>query len=82
MTMAEAELPIEMVAAAHDAEISGGEHGRYRRIITAVWPLIAAAERERILARLKQLPGGALFSRADLLAILGTDTASLRKRKD
>ena len=42
-------IPPEMVEAAHEAEtITGSQYGRYRQIIAAVWPLIAAAERERI----------------------------------
>ena len=42
-------IPPEMVEAAHEAEtITGSQYGRYRQIIAAVWPLIAAAERERL----------------------------------
>jgi hypothetical protein len=36
-------ITAEMVEAIHDADISGGIHGRYQRMIAAVWPLIAAA---------------------------------------
>lgn len=72
-------ITAEMVEAAHDADIAGGKHGRYRRIIAAVWPHLAAAEREACAQLAEQeaeqrryTPYGAIVSGAlrDFAALL------------
>lgn len=81
MTIPAEAITVEMVEVAHEADIAGAEYGRYRRIIAALWPLIAAAERETIR---DSAYGGGTFTingrryyhvPADLLAEDGGDPA-------